>query len=50
MLRATQRSLRRRGRAAQVDAALAEAIRAIRALEIPHIEYDDESSGEQVLH
>ena len=46
-LRATRRSLGRRGRA---DEALAIAIKAVRALEIPHLERFDDSSDEQIVH
>jgi imidazolonepropionase-like amidohydrolase len=50
MLRAERRKLPRRGRASQADAALAAAIQAVRSLDIPHIEYFDETTGEEVLH
>jgi hypothetical protein len=46
-LRATRRSLGRRGRA---DEALAIAIKAVRALEIPHLERWDDTSDEQIVH
>ena len=46
-LRATRRSLRRHSRA---DEALAIAIKAVRALEIPHLERFDETSDEQIVH
>jgi hypothetical protein len=46
-LRATRRSLGRRGRA---DEALAIAIKAVRALEIPHLERFDDTSDEQIVH
>ena len=49
-LRDTRRRLARRGRAGQADAALAAAIKAVRELEIPHIEYFDETTGDEVLH
>ena len=49
-LRAARRKLLKRGRGSQADAALAAAIQAVRSLEIPHIEYFDETSGEEVLH
>ena len=46
-LRATRRSLGRRGRA---DEALAIAIKAVRALETPHLERWDDTSDEQIVH
>ena len=49
-LREARRNLPRRGRGSPGDAALAAAIQAIRSLEIPHIEYFDETTGEEVLH
>jgi imidazolonepropionase-like amidohydrolase len=49
-LREARRNLPRRGRASQADAALAAAIHAVRSLEIPHIEYFDETTGDEVLH
>jgi hypothetical protein len=49
-LREARRNLPRRGRASQADAALAAAIPAVRSLESPHIEYFDETTGEEVLH
>jgi imidazolonepropionase-like amidohydrolase len=50
LLREAKRKLPPRGRAGQADAALAAAIQAVRSLEIPHIEYFDETTGEEVLH
>jgi hypothetical protein len=49
-LRAARRKLPRRGRGSQADAALVAAIQAVRSLEIPHIEYFDEVTGDEVLH
>jgi imidazolonepropionase-like amidohydrolase len=49
-LREARRNLPKRGRGGQADAALAAAIQAVRSLEIPHIEYFDETTGEEVLH
>ena len=49
-LRDARRKLPRRGRASTADAALAAAIQAVRSLEIPHVEYFDETTGEEVLH
>ena len=40
----------RRERSSHADAALAAAIQAVRSLEIPHIEYFDEVTGDEVLH
>jgi hypothetical protein len=47
-LREARRNLPRRG--SQADTALAAAIQAVRSLEIPHIEYFDETTGDEVLH
>jgi hypothetical protein len=47
LLRATRKSLRRHSRA---DEALREAIKAVRALEIPHLERPDEPFDEQIVH
>ena len=49
-LREARRKLPRRGRASPADAVLAAAIQAVRSLEIPHVEYFDETTGEEVLH
>ena len=49
-LRDARRKLPRRGRASPADAAMAAAIQAVRSLEIPHVEYFDETTGEEVLH
>lgn len=51
-LRDVRRRLERRGRgrSSPADAALAAAIKAVRDLEIPHIEYFDETTGDEVLH
>jgi hypothetical protein len=47
VLRATRKTLRRHSRA---DEALGEAIKAVRALEIPHLERLDEPVDEQIVH
>ena len=47
VLRAARKSLRRHSRA---DEALGEAIKAVRALEIPHLEGPDEPLDEQIVH
>ena len=47
ILRATRKSLRRHTRA---DEALAMAIKAVRGLEIPHMERFDDTSDEQIVH
>jgi imidazolonepropionase-like amidohydrolase len=49
-LREARRKLPRRGRASQADAVLAAAIQTVRSLEIPHIEYFEETTGDEVLH
>jgi imidazolonepropionase-like amidohydrolase len=49
-LREARRNLPNTGRSSQADAALAAAIQAVRSLEIPHIEYFDETTGEETLH
>jgi len=49
-LRAARRTLPKRGRTSQADEALVAAIQAVRSLEIPHIEYFDEVTGDEVLH
>jgi hypothetical protein len=48
-LRATRKSLRRQGRT-KADEALQMAIAAIRALEIPHLEVEDEVADDEVIH
>jgi hypothetical protein len=49
-LRAARRKLPKRARPSQADEALAAAIQAVRSLEIPHVEYFDETTGDEVLH
>ena len=49
-LRAARRKLPKRGRTSQAEEALVAAIQAVRSLEIPHIEYFDEVTGDEVLH
>ncbi len=49
-LRAAKRTLREDRRAPRADVALAAAIRAVQALEIPHLEFEDEAGGDQVVH
>jgi len=49
-LRAAKRNLRKDSRAPRADVALAAAIRAVQALEIPHLEFLDEVTGDEVLH
>jgi hypothetical protein len=46
-LRATRKTVRRRSLA---DEALVNAIKVVRALEIPHLERFDETSDEQLVH
>jgi hypothetical protein len=47
VLRATRKSLRRHSRA---DEALTIAIKAVRALDIPHLERWDDTADEQIVH
>jgi len=47
VLRATRRALPRRARA---DEALAMAIKAVRDLELPHLERFDEISDDEIVH
>lgn len=49
-LRAARRTLRERGRGQRADAALAAAISAVRALEIPHLEFEDDAPEDHVVH
>jgi len=49
-LRATRQTLRKQGRGARIDEALAAAIQAVRALEIPHLEDAENVSGEHTVH
>jgi hypothetical protein len=49
-LRAARQDLRRRGRASRADAVLAAAIKAVQALEIPHVEPLDQESDEEIVH
>ena len=47
VLRAMRKTVRKHSRA---DDTLRSAIKAVRALEIPHLEQFDESVGEQIVH
>jgi hypothetical protein len=47
LLRATRRSMPKRTRA---DEALAMAIKAVRALDLPHLERDDEVLDDEIVH
>ena len=49
-LRITRKALRDRGCGSRVDKAIATAIEAVRALEIPHLEYEDEGIEGQTVH
>lgn len=49
-LRACRRDLRRRGRASRADAVLSAAIEAVRTLEIPHLEFEEEIPSGETLH
>ena len=50
VLRAAQKSLRKKDRAGSADEALGAAIKTVRALEIPHLERLDELLDEQIVH
>ncbi len=50
LLRATRKGLRTQRKACSAEAWLDMAIRAVRALDIPHLELTDEPVGEQVVH
>ena len=47
VLRAARKNVRKHSRA---DEALCTAIKAVRALEIPHLEHFDEPADEQIVH
>jgi hypothetical protein len=47
LLRATRRSMPKRTRA---DEALAMAIKAVRALDLPHLERDDDFAEDEIVH
>ncbi len=49
-LRATRRKLRDRNGSCSADEAVVLAIKAVRALEIPHLEPIDEMAGPEVIH
>ena len=50
VLRDTRRKLRSQGETCRAEEAIAAAIEAVRALEIPHLEYLDEVLEDQVVH
>ena len=50
LLRATRKDLRNQGPACRADEALAAAIKAVRDLEIPHVEHLDDVLDEQTIH
>ena len=50
VLRDTRRKLRSQGDACRADEAINAAIEAVRALEIPHLEYLDEVHEDQIVH
>ena len=50
VLRATRKNVRKQGRACRADDALAVAIKAVRALDIPHLEPLDLLLDEQIVH
>jgi hypothetical protein len=49
VLRATRKDLRKHGRT-RADEAIQRAILAIRSLEIPHLEREDEIADDEVIH
>ena len=50
VLRATRKNARTQGWARRADEALGAAIKAVRALEIPHLERLDDLLDEQIVH
>jgi hypothetical protein len=50
VLRAMRRDLRKRSRACRADEALRLAIKAVRGLEIPHLEHPDDVFDDQIVH
>ena len=50
VLRATRQNVRKQRRSGRIDDALGVAIKAVRSLELPHIEPLDELSDEQTVH
>jgi imidazolonepropionase-like amidohydrolase len=50
VLRATRKRLRKADTACSADQTIALAIEAVRSLEIPHLESEDELSDSQVIH
>ena len=50
VLRATRKDVRKQGRTRRADEALGVAIKAVRALDIPHLEPLDELFDEQIVH
>ena len=50
LLRQTRKDLQRKSPRSRGDEALRIAIEAVRALEIPHLEREDEISEDQVIH
>src|SRR5688572_16169536 len=49
-LRAARKTVRKQGRACRADEALAMAIKAVRRLEIPHLERLDDTFDGQIVH
>jgi hypothetical protein len=50
VLRALRETRRQMGTSKRADDALAAAIKAVRSLEIPHLEVDDEDAGRDWVH
>ena len=50
VLRATRRDLRKQNRACSADDALSVAIKAVRALDIPHLEPLEELADGEIVH
>ena len=50
VLRATRKDLRKQSRAWSADEALGVAIKAVRALETPHLEHLEDLFDEQIVH
>ena len=49
-LRATRRNLREKGLGRDADAALCAAIEAVRALDLPHLEFEDDLPKGHIVH
>lgn len=49
-LRTTRKNLREQGCSSRIDEALGAAIEAVRALDIPHFDYQDDVTDGQTVH